>query len=304
MRNQLKNSFKIALPLILFLYVLPIEAQRYYEPLGPTGPPEFKLSISNVVQTTDRIIEFDINLLDAVVDGEFELASFQAGILLNSSIYSGGTISASLISGSSTLNAAEIPNTINFVNTLTNNPDQSLIRLAGRAAPGMGKGTTLSESDPGNCIIRMRLTSSVPFTSNSTADLTFTSSSALNPLYATRVARYISDINVQLKVIPGENALVSENPLLNPTLTNNGLLSSTSVNNGIKVYSYDRAILIENKEGLTGSVAIFDITGREIKSQILTNQSFTRIPVQAENGSYIVKISSVNSPVVTKVFLQ
>jgi len=304
MRNKLKNTLKIALPLILILYALPIEAQRYFEPQEPMGPPEFKLSIGNVAQTTERILEFDIYLLDSMDDLDFELASFQAGILLNSTIYSGGTISASLISGSSTLNSAETPITIDFVNTLRTNPGQSLIRLAGRSAPGKGKGTILSETDPGNCVIHIRLTSSVPFTSNSTAELAFTSSSVLNPLYATRVARYISGVNVQLKVTPGENALVHENPLLNPTVTNQGFLSSTSVNESIKVYSYEKAILIENKVGLTGHVAIFDITGREITSQNVTNQSFTRIPVQAESGSYIVKISSVNSPVVRKVFLQ
>jgi hypothetical protein len=303
MRNQLKNTFRIALPLILILYVLPIEAQRYFEPLEPIVPQEFKLSIRNIAQPTERILEFDIFLLDAFGIRDFELASFQAGILLNSYINSGGTISASLISGSSTLNSAETPVNSDYVNTLNTNPNQSLIRIAGRAAPGKGKGTTLSKSDPGNCIIRVRLTSSVPFISNSTADLIFTSSSALNPLYATRVARYISGVNVQLKVIPGENALVHENPLLNPTSPNQGLVFLNS-NNGIRVYSYDRAIMIENKEGLTGEVAVFDITGREIISQILTNQSSTRIPVQAESGSYIVKISSVNSLFVTKVFLQ
>jgi hypothetical protein len=304
MRNQLKNLFKISLSLILILYVLPVEAQRGSEPQGLRAFPEFELSIRNVVQTTDRSLEFDIFLLDAAGDQDFELASFQAGILLNSDIFSGGTLSASLISGSSTLISQEIPKTIDLVNTLTTSPNQSLIRLAGRAAPGTGNGTVLSNTFPGSCIIRLRLTSSVPFISNSIADLTFTSSSVTNPLYATRVARYISDVNVQLKVTAGENALVPENPLLNPTITDDGPFPSTSLNNAIKVYSYDKAILIENQEGLTGIVAIFDITGREIESQILTNQSLTRIPVQAESGAYIIKISSVKSPFITKVFLQ
>lgn len=289
---------------MLILHVLPIKAQRHFEPQAPEGKPEFEFSIRNVLQTTDRILEFDLYLLDTDGSSDFELASVQAGILLNSKIFSGGTISASLIPGSSALNSAEIPENIDFVNTLNSYPDQSLIRLAGRAAPGTGRGTILNDSEPGDRIIRIRLTSSVPFTSNSSADLAFTSSLVLNPLYATRVARYISDINVQLKVIPGENALVKENPLLNPTTTDFGSISSTSLNYSIKVYSYEKAILIENKEGLTGTVGIFDITGREIISQHITNQYFTRIPVQAECGAYIVKISSLRRPFITKVFLQ
>ncbi|MBK6964164.1 MAG: hypothetical protein IPH20_09500 [Bacteroidales bacterium] len=303
MRNQLKNSFKVSLSLILILYILPVEAQRPSETQGQRIFQEFELSIRNVVQTTDRILEFDIFLLDAAGDQDFELASFQAGILINSDIFSGGTISASLISGSSTLNSQETPKSTDVVYALPAHPNQSMIRLAGRAAPGTGNGTVLSSSFPGSCIIRLRLISSIPFTSNSTADLTFTSDTDTNPLYATRVARYISDVNVQLKVTRGENAMVPENPLLNPTITDHESLLSASSNNAFKVYSYDKAILIENNVGMTGIVFIFDITGREINSYILTNQTLTRIPVLAESGAYIVKICSVKSPFITKVFL-
>lgn len=304
MRTQIKNSFKISLLLILIIYVLPLNAQRRFEPLATSGPQEFELTIRNIVQTTDRILEFDIFILNTGDIQDFELASIQAGIMINSSIFSDGSISASIVSGTSTLNSSQVPTSTSFVQTLSGFPGLSLIRLAGRAAPGTGHGSIVSSAGQGDRVIRLRLTSSVPFTSNSTADLAFTSVTALNPLYATRIARYISAINVQLMVTPGENALVTENPLLNPTFTNLEPYTSTPGNTGIRVFGYEETIVVENTEGISGTVTIFDHTGRELKSQLLGKQSMTKFTIPAAFGVYIVKINTASGPVNTKVFLR
>ena len=220
MIKQLTFLYKACLVLVLFFLITSAaDAQHRYAPKAPTAESDFELTIRNVVQTTDRILEYDIYLLDTDASQNFELATVQAGILLNSSIFAGGTMSVSLVSGTSTLNALQVPTSPTFVATVSGNPGLSLVKLASRAAPGDGNGSIISKASPGDRVIRMRLTSTVAFAANSTANLTFTSSSALNPLYATRVAQYIATVNTQLLVTPGVNALVLENPVLNPTPT-------------------------------------------------------------------------------------
>jgi hypothetical protein len=216
MKKQLRNLFKAALLLVLVVLMLPSSAQRRYAPKAPTGESDFELSISNIVQTSDRELEFDIFILDADASQDFELATFQAGILLNSAIYTGGTMSVALVSSSSSLLASQVPTTTSFAATLSGYPGVSLIRMAARTPPGTGNGTIISKVSPGDRIIRMRLTSTVPFTSNSTPDFSFTSNTVSNPFYGTKVAQYIAGTNTQLVVSPGVNALVAENPVLNP----------------------------------------------------------------------------------------
>ena len=63
----------------------------------------------------------------------------------------------------------------------------------------------------------MTLSNTVNWTAGSFLNLTWNSSAALTPLYATRVAQYIASVNTQLAVTPGSNALVCCNPQLNFT---------------------------------------------------------------------------------------
>jgi hypothetical protein len=74
--------------------------------------------------------------------------------------------------------------------------------------------------------------------------------------------------------------------------------------NNLKVYSFDKTVVIENIGGLTGEVGIYDITGRQVSSNVLSNQSTTQIPVNAVCGTYIVKIITASGPVNAKVFIR
>jgi hypothetical protein len=75
-------------------------------------------------------------------------------------------------------------------------------------------------------------------------------------------------------------------------------------NNNIRIYSYEKMVVIENGNGLTGEAGIYDITGRQISSHVLTSQSTTQIPVDAACGTYIVKIITASGPVNAKVFIR
>jgi len=211
---------KISLALVLIalgFYTGTVKAQARYAPLETS---DFTISVLNLTQPTDRTLEFDVYLLDTDPGQSFELASTQFGFLLNSAIHAGGTLSATINNTGSGLNAAQQFSALpSVVSPISGYPGFTLVRLAGRTPPGHGNGTIISSVSPGTLLTRFILTSTVPFIANSTANLAFTSSSVINPLYATRVNQYILNVNTGLLVTPGTNALVTENPVLNPTAT-------------------------------------------------------------------------------------
>jgi hypothetical protein len=83
MRNILTKFFKTVSLLLVTLTSLQVNAQN-----------SFNYTLENDVQVSDRIMEFDLYLLDTDPVTPFELAAIQAGIIVNSGIYNGGTISS------------------------------------------------------------------------------------------------------------------------------------------------------------------------------------------------------------------
>ena len=215
--------------------------------INQAGQPEsgFLTSIHNVVQSTPTRLEFDIYLLDTDPAQQFVLAGYQAGIYINPAILpAGASVSVGIFSNAlySQLNPSQQPTSVVY--------DQAInsIKLAGRTPVGVGfptgpnsytpSGTIIGTSGNGTRVCRIRVGSSLPFVINSQADLEFFSSEVIVPLYASRVSFYddtnatiiynpdldeyewgVPPLNTQLDVIPGVNAIVSENPLLNPPPT-------------------------------------------------------------------------------------
>lgn len=176
----------------------------------------FRLAVVNLQQTDVNRIEFDVYLLDTDAGTPFELASCQLGFLLNSSIYSGGTLSAAIDNAGSGLNSSQtFTASPSVASSVPGYSGLTLIRLAGRTPPSAGNGTIISTSGNGTFFTHFILTGSKSFISNTTPDLTFTSNSVLTPLYATRVHEYINGENTPLTVTPGVNAIVYGNPVLN-----------------------------------------------------------------------------------------
>ena len=207
----------LVLPLLALLFsISTANAQALYSPLATE---DFNLSVQNFVQPTANTIEFDVYLLDTDASQPFELASMQLGFLLNSAIYTGGTLSVSYNNTGSGLLASQQFSANPSIATNAAYAGQTLIRLAGKTPPGTGNGTIISTAGSGTLVTHFTITSSVPFTQNSTANLTFTSSTSATPLYATRVAEYINGTNTQLLVQAGVNAVVCCNPVLNPATT-------------------------------------------------------------------------------------
>ena len=65
----------------------------------------FEISFKNLTQTASNVLEFDVFLLDTDPEQNFELDSCQIGFLINSLIYTGGTLSATIDNTNSGLNS-------------------------------------------------------------------------------------------------------------------------------------------------------------------------------------------------------
>ena len=178
---------------------------------------DFTISVKNLVQTAANRIEFDVYLLDTDGSEPFELASSQLGFLFNSLIYTGGSVSVAIDNTDTGLNSSQqFTASPTVENNLSGYPDQTLIRLAGRTPPGAGNGTIISAAGDGTLMTHFVITSTVNFTVSSTPDLTFCSSTVSNPLYPTRVNEYVGTVNTSWTVTSGTNAIVEDNPVLNP----------------------------------------------------------------------------------------
>ncbi|MFH1121738.1 MAG: BACON domain-containing carbohydrate-binding protein [Bacteroidota bacterium] len=195
---------------------------------------EFLLTIQNVIQTAPNVFEFDIFLLDVDASVPFQLATIQEGINFNTAILNGAaqtTGMTTIVPGSSQLPSNMEPISVNTATA-------GLIRIAGRAAPGAGNGYIVSTVAPGTRMARLRMTNSVAFASGTTPNMVFTPSTAITPSYATRVAKYEGTVNTQLPVVPGNNANVLENPVLNGSPTLNVTPASQSVATAAGAFGY------------------------------------------------------------------
>ncbi len=180
---------------------------------------DFSLTIQNLTQTANNKFEFDVYLLDTDPAQAFNLIIFQYGILINSTI-STGTISAAIVNTNSglnsTLQATALPNTVTKITTTT--PNQIMLKLAGGVASSLATSSLISTTSPGTLMTHFVITSTVPFTANTTPSLAFCSNSVSSPYYGTKITIWDASQGnpaTALTVTPGTNANVVGNPVLN-----------------------------------------------------------------------------------------
>ncbi|MBK7213846.1 MAG: hypothetical protein IPH88_11245 [Bacteroidales bacterium] len=169
--------------------------------------PDFLYTIANDVQTSEKTFEFDLLLLDNDPAQPFELGSVQAGIYVNSGIYNGGTITASIVPMTSTLNISQQPNSVTFTQTA------NVIKLAAKAPPGIGNGSILSTNPASpSRLCRIKLTNTVNW-AQSAPNLTFCFTTVP---YPTKISQYVNGLNTPLSVNTSNCYSVCTNGLLNP----------------------------------------------------------------------------------------
>lgn len=211
--------------------------------------PQYWCSLQNDVQTGTNTYEFDIYLL-RLGSNVFELSGFQGGFTFNTAALNGGTISWTIIPGTSQLNTSQIPQSFAADNIL------GVLKIASRMPPGAGNGTIISHILPGIKVGRFRITL------NDAIGGTFglyplNIQWCFNPLpyYPSAVAAYVAGINTIITE-PAFHFNVLTNPALPILLTSfsanqnpngEGLLiewdTASEINNyGFYVQKYDNKV--------------------------------------------------------------
>jgi hypothetical protein len=198
----------------------------------------FSLSVQNLVQTAPNVLEFDVYLLNTLPAGtNFELARIQLGFLINASIQGSGTLSLSLSNVGSGLKAYQqfSPSGSLVTTSLGAYPDQTLLQQSPLNPPGLGNGTLISAIAPGTKLVHYILTNSVNFVSNTVPDLVFITGNYPDPyqeLYFTGVSYYSNNLETNLPVNSGDDAIVNGDPILNPGATTFNVTGTGSICSG------------------------------------------------------------------------
>lgn len=83
------------------------------------------------------------------------------------------------------------------------------------------------------------------------------------------------------------------------TVTDNQIVS----NDGFKVYCSQNTIFINNKRDFSGTLYLYDITGRFIKNVMFSANNISSLPMNLPSGSYIAKAKVGNEEVVKRIIL-
>src|SRR5574344_1391736 len=108
--------------------------------------PSFTYTIANDVQVSDKVVEFDVYLLNTNPSVKFEVSGVQLCITLNPAILNGGTITPSVVPGSSDMVASQVPMSFHFDNS--NAAGVPMLKVA-PAASNFGFSTFISGTAPG-----------------------------------------------------------------------------------------------------------------------------------------------------------
>ena len=201
---------KLLFPFLWMIFILPFSMSLHAQ------NPTYLCELRNDVQVSSTVFEFDIYLLQTG-GTSFEYAAGQFGILINPAVKNGGTITATILAGSSdpTLVATnQNPISINFLDA------SSCVRIAGRVPPGSGFGAIISATSPGTKICRVRLTNTVPF-AQFQPNLTWTT----NLIYPTIVNAYVAGLNTNITVYASHTTSNLANLTMNQS-TWNGAVSN------------------------------------------------------------------------------
>jgi hypothetical protein len=184
MKKLLRQLPKAMLLLLVMLVFVQANAQKRLAPLAVS---DFRYTLGNDVQVDSKTLEFDIFLMDTdPLTPNFEASIIQSGILITKACLAGGTPVLTLVAGTSEMSSAEVPNSFAYASVSTT---LGQLKISGRSAPGCGSGTMLSTTAPGTRFGRFRVTNSVPFATNSQANLTFNFNGTV-PYYKTSLYQY------------------------------------------------------------------------------------------------------------------
>lgn len=168
--------------------------------------PTYQCELKNDSLLSGKIYEFDIFIRNTGTVS-FELGNFQVGLQVNPLLAGGGTVSITVVPGSSQLSAGQQPLETHF------SPDENCLKVAPKSPPLFGAGSLISQDQPGTRICRLRLTNSAEF-SKVQPNLAF--NFTVFP-YNTVVSAFdrTTQVNTEITNFSWHNTSALTNPLLN-----------------------------------------------------------------------------------------
>ena len=179
-------------------------------------PTSYQCVVLNDTMVSSTVYEFDVyikNTSSNTTSNPFKLSQFQGGLSVSPSFRNSGTISVSVVSGSSGLSSSQIPTP---TNTGTGRAfwevtDPNYIRIAPKS---LTPGTTITGTGSGTRVARFRLTNTVSFAGNPNIAWNFSST---NQAYPTKIFAYNSTTSQQVDIT---NSASHVNSLVNVTKFN------------------------------------------------------------------------------------
>jgi hypothetical protein len=145
----------------------------------------FECRVENESFPSATTYEFDVKLYAIAPTSSWEYATAALYINMNSAFRNAGTITASIVSGTSDLLTAQVPTSVSY--QAANN----YVAIAAKTPPGAGLGTIIDQA--GKRVIRMRLTNTGSFSTTAAPNLTFRWATP-NSL----VSAYVSGVNTPI----------------------------------------------------------------------------------------------------------
>ncbi len=166
--------------------------------------PTYQYTIMNDTLVSVTVFEFDV-FLKRTGDVELEVANTQLGLNFNGAIKGGGTLTFSIISGSSGFLSSQIPSSLSVDNT------NNIFRVAPRANPQAGNGTIISNAGNGTRLGRFRITNTVPF-GDVYANISWNFIST-GGKYPSKLSAYVSGEAIEITIQSSHNVNLNNPPL-------------------------------------------------------------------------------------------
>jgi hypothetical protein len=226
----MRNFTKISLALLMFV----LTAMN-----SIVSAQSFEWRAENESYPSSTVYEFDIILYATGATTSWELAGITTYINVNSSFRNSGTITPTIVSGSSELLTAQVPTAVSY-------NANNYVAIAAKTPPGAGNGTIITQT--GKKVCRIRLTNSVNFSTTAAPNLTWRWSTP-----ASQVSAYVSGINTNLAAstaIPGQAFCKTPN-----------YWNGSSWNKGLPMDTTDAVIFTGNYTGSLGVRTLFINSG-------------------------------------------
>jgi len=187
--------------------------------------PTFNCDLRNDYLTAANVYEFDVYLLNTTAGcgEEFQLANIQFGINVPTTFRAGGTISVSLVPGTSELNSSQQPTPAKF----SFNNTRNCIIMTAMANPGVGNGSIISCNTPGTRVGRIRLTNTVSYGLTCPMSLSFCFV-ATSCGYPTKVSAYVAGLATDISAFGTFTNTLLCNPCINKPVTTYNVTGSGS----------------------------------------------------------------------------